>query len=120
MAEERAFGPVLIPAANQGRYRIHSVCVVPACSSMPVPMKIATARSSTAPRREEVLAEPLAWGHLAYLDLFEGLPARRWPANPRPCRPKAFLDWYGFAEEEFREYWRHQLTTPSSTTAAPG
>lgn len=48
--------------------------------------------------------------HLAYLDLFEGLPLRQMAVEAEPLSGiEAFLDWYGIGREEYRDYWRRTL-----------
>ncbi|MBX3677463.1 MAG: MBL fold metallo-hydrolase [Rhodocyclaceae bacterium] len=115
MAEERAFGPVrLIPAANQGRYpHSHSVYVEGAGVLIDAGADEDRYRALIdGPGVKEVWLSHWHEDHLAYLDLFEGLPLRQMAGESAPLSGlETFLDWYGFAEEEFREYWRHQLTT---------
>ena len=84
MAEERRFGPVhLIPGANRGRYP-HSNSVYVEGAGVLIDA------GADAGRYRELLAGPgvnEVWlshwheDHLAYLDLFEGLPLRQMAAE---------------------------------------
>ena len=48
--------------------------------------------------------------HIAYLDLFAGLPLRQMAIEAEPIADlEAFLDWYGIGKAEYRDYWRRVL-----------
>lgn len=113
MAEERAFGPVrLIPGANQGRYP-HSNSVYVEGAGVLIDAGADADRYRAlidGPGVREVWLSHWHEDHLAYLDLFEGLPLRQMAGEAEPLSNlESFLDWYGFAEEEFRDYWRKHL-----------
>lgn len=112
---ERSFGPIrLIPGANKGRY--------PNSNSVYVegPGILIDAGADEA-RYRELIAGPgvrEVWlshwheDHLAYLDLFAGLPLVQMAVEAEPLADlEAFLDWYGIGEEEYRDYWRRTLPT---------
>lgn len=110
---EKRFGPVrLIPGANAGRYPHSNSVYVDGAG-------VLIDAGADEVRYRELLAGPgvnEVWlshwheDHLAYLDLFEGLPLRQMASEAEPLSDlEAFLDWYGFAEEEFRDYWRKHL-----------
>lgn len=115
MAGERAFGPVrLIPGAGNGRYPHSNSVYVEGAG-------ILIDAGADAVRYRELLAGPgvkEVWlshwheDHLAYLDLFEGLPLRQMAIEAEPLSGiEPFLDWYGIGKEEYRDYWRRTLPT---------
>ena len=112
---EKCFGPVrLIPAANQGRYP-HSNSVYVEGAGVLIDAGADEDRYRAlidGPGVKEVWLSHWHEDHLTYLDHFEGLPLRQMAGEAAPLSDlETFLDWYGFAEEEFRDYWRKQLTT---------
>lgn len=113
MAEERRFGPVrLIPGANKGRYpHSNSVYVEGAGVLIDAGADAARYRELLAgPGVNEVWLSHWHEDHLAYLDLFEGLPLRQMAVEAEPLSGiEAFLDWYGIGREEYRDYWRRTL-----------
>lgn len=113
MAEERRFGPVrLIPGANKGRYpHSNSVYVEGAGVLIDAGADAARYRELIAgPGVNEVWLSHWHEDHLAYLDLFDGLPLRQMAVEAEPLSGiEAFLDWYGIGREEYRDYWRRTL-----------
>ncbi|CAG0946606.1 MAG: Hydroxyacylglutathione hydrolase [Rhodocyclaceae bacterium] len=113
MAEERAFGPVrLISGANRGRYpHSNSVYVDGAGVLIDAGADEVRYRELIAgPGVREVWLSHWHEDHLAFLDLFEGLPLVQMACEAEPLSDlDAFLDWYGVAREEWRAYWRQNL-----------
>ncbi len=115
MSPERRFGPVhLIPGANQGRYpHSNSVYVEGAGVLIDAGADAARYRELLAgPGVREVWLSHWHEDHLACLDLFEGLPLVQMACEAEPLSDlEAFMDWYGMAREEYRDYWRRTLAT---------
>lgn len=112
---ERSFGPIrLIPGANKGRYpHSNSVFVEGAGILIDAGADEARYRELIAgPGVKEVWLSHWHEDHIAYLDLFEGLPLRQMAVEAEPLADlEAFLDWYGIGKEEYRDYWRRTLPT---------
>lgn len=112
---ERSFGPIrLIPGANKGRYpHSNSVFVEGAGILIDAGADEARYRELIAgPGVKEVWLSHWHEDHIAYLDLFEGLPLRQMAVEAEPLADlEAYLDWYGIGKEEYRDYWRRTLPT---------
>lgn len=113
MAAERAFGPVrLIPCGEKGRYpHSHSVYVEGAGVLIDAGADEVRYRELIAgPGVSEVWLSHWHEDHLMYLDLFADLPLRMMAADAGALAGvEAMLDWYGIAQEEYRDYWRKTL-----------
>ena len=111
--DERRCGPVrLIRGANHGRYPYsHSVYVEGAGVLIDAGADAAAYRALIAgPGVKEVWLTHWHEDHLAWLDLFEGLPLVQMAADTEPLTGiETFLDWYGMPQEEYRDYWRRIL-----------
>ncbi len=110
---ERSFGPVrLIPGANAGRYP-HSNSVYVDGPGILIDAGADEARYRAllaGPGVKEVWLSHWHEDHIAYLDLFDGLPLRMMDADAVPLSGlEAFLDAYGIDREDYRDYWRRTL-----------
>ena len=112
---DRQFGPVrLVPGANRGRYPYsNSVYVEGAGVLVDAGADRARYRELIAgPGVKEVWLSHWHEDHLTCLDLFEGLPLRQMAVEAAPLGDlETFLDWYGIAQPEHRDYWRRILPT---------
>jgi len=110
---DRQFGPVrLIPGANRGRYpHSNSVYVEGAGVLIDAGADETRYRDLLAgPGVKEVWLSHWHEDHLTYLDLFEELPLRMMAEDAAPLSGlEAFLDAYGIAREDYRDYWRRVL-----------
>ncbi len=113
VSEFRQFGPVrLIPGANKGRYPHSNSVYVEGAGVL-----IDAGADETAyralidgPGVKEVWLSHWHEDHLAYLDLFDGLPLRMMAEDAAPLAGlEAFLDAYGIVKAEYRDYWRRVL-----------
>lgn len=112
---ECRFGPVrLVPGGNKGRYpHSNSVYIEGAGVLIDAGADEARYRELIAgPGVKEVWLSHWHEDHIAYLDLFEGLPLRQMAVEAGPLADlETFLDWYGIEKEEYRDYWRRTLPT---------
>lgn len=112
---DKRFGPILlVPGANRGRYPYsNSVYVEGAGVLVDAGADGARYRELIAgPGVKEVWLSHWHEDHLTCLDLFEGLPLRQMAVEAAPLGDlETFLDWYGIAQPEHRDYWRRVLPT---------
>lgn len=112
---DKRFGPILlVPGANRGRYPYsNSVYVEGAGVLVDAGADGARYRELIAgPGVKEVWLSHWHEDHLTCLDLFEGLPLRQMAVEAAPLGDlETFLDWYGIAQPEHRDYWRRILPT---------
>ncbi|MCZ2175214.1 MAG: MBL fold metallo-hydrolase [Burkholderiales bacterium] len=112
---DKRFGPILlVPGANRGRYPYsNSVYVEGAGVLVDAGADRARYRELIAgPGVKEVWLSHWHEDHLTCLDLFEGLPLRQMAVEAAPLGDlETFLDWYGIAQPEHRDYWRRVLPT---------
>lgn len=112
---ERCFGPIhLIPGANGGRYP-HSNSVYVEGAGVLIDAGADEDRYRAlldGPGVREVWLSHWHEDHLAYLDLFSGVPLCQMAIEAEPLSGiEPFLDWYGMEREEYRDYWRKSLPT---------
>jgi len=109
----RSFGPVhFVPGGNRGRYPCsNSVYVEGAGVLIDAGADGAIYRELLAgPGVQEVWLSHWHEDHLTHLDLFAGLPLCMMAADaPALAGIESFLDSYGIAGEDFRDYWRKVL-----------
>lgn len=110
---ERKFGPVhFIPGANGGRYP-HSNSVYVEGAGVLIDAGAGRERCLAlrdGPGVDEIWLSHWHEDHIRLLDLFENVPLRQMAIEAEPLSGmEAFMDWYGIAEEEFRDYWRKTL-----------
>ncbi len=106
----RKFGPVqFIPGANQGRYPYSNSVYVEGAGVL---VDAGAGREAYQPLIDgpgvrEVWLSHYHEDHIAYLDLFDGLPLRQMEIEAEALTDvERFLDWYGFEEAELRATMR--------------
>ncbi len=113
MTIEKSFGPVhFLPAANSGRYPNSNSIYVEGAG-------ILIDAGADSNRYRQLRAGPgicelwlSHWheDHLTYIDELDGVPFRQSALEQEPLADlESFLDWYGIAQPEYRDYWRANL-----------
>lgn len=114
MTPDRRFGPIrLIPGANRGRYpHSNSVYVEGAGVLIDAGADAARYRELLAgPGVREVWLSHWHEDHIAYLDLFDGLPLGMMAEDAAALAGiETFLDCYGMPQPAYRDYWRRTLS----------
>lgn len=114
MSSERSFGPVrFIPAAGAGKYPHSNSVYVDGAGIL---IDAGAGREVYRPLLDgpgvrELWLSHWHEDHIGCIDMFDHLPLRQMEMEAEPLAGlEHFLDWYGIEKEEFRDYWRKNLT----------
>jgi glyoxylase-like metal-dependent hydrolase (beta-lactamase superfamily II) len=113
MSEEKSIGPLrFIPGGNKGKYPYSNSVYVEGAGVLidagADPDNLKALRDG--PGVREIWLSHWHEDHIAQLGLFEGVPFRQMESEMEPLASlEGFLDWYGIADEEFRQFWRDNM-----------